>query len=91
MAECHVYLAINLHGPSRGEGSPISSVLFTFYLDEIIRGWLEMVKVKVKVKLSLCFNCTPRHEGVLGECTIYLSQMIKFSFRNRGSSTKVPF
>jgi hypothetical protein len=25
------------------------------------------VKVKVKVKLSLCFNWAPRHEGVLGE------------------------
>jgi hypothetical protein len=24
-------------------------------------------KVKIKVKLSLCFNYAPRHEGVLGE------------------------
>jgi hypothetical protein len=23
---------------------------------------------KVKVKLSLCFNWAPRHEGVVGEC-----------------------
>jgi hypothetical protein len=26
-----------------------------------------LYKVKVKVKLSLCFNRAPRHEGVLGE------------------------
>jgi len=24
------------------------------------------VKVKIKVKLSLCFNWAPHHEGVLG-------------------------
>jgi hypothetical protein len=28
---------------------------------------LSSIKTKGKVKLSLCFNWTPRHEGVLGE------------------------
>jgi hypothetical protein len=31
------------------------------------RGGVGLVKVKVKVKLSQCFNWAPRHEGLLGE------------------------
>jgi hypothetical protein len=50
-----------------------SSVEIICYAADIRRGYSSrsltiggMVKVKIKVKLSLCFNRSPRHEGVLG-------------------------
>jgi hypothetical protein len=42
-------------------------IIYSFSCSFIVIFKRQSCKVKVKVKLSLCFNWAPRHEGVLGE------------------------
>jgi hypothetical protein len=43
------------------------SIIATVTLQQIYAFRIILNVAKVKVKLSLCFNWAPRHEGVLGE------------------------
>jgi hypothetical protein len=54
--------------PTSIKGNFLTSwVTISFSRRTLFHVVMELLRVKVKVKLSLCFNSAPHHEGVLGE------------------------